>query len=1006
MSLPEDIGGASRPQWSIADEASLAVPSPAPREPDERYERHELLGVGGMGRVVLARDRRLDRWVALKEVRAHGAERTPTREKLVLLQARLRREAGLTARLDHPGIVPVHDVGELADGTLYYTMRVVRGRSLEAALATTLSAAHGDPGGRARAGLVRHVQAACEAVGFAHRLGVVHRDLKPSNIMLGEFGETQVVDWGLGAELADSPRGAVGTPRFMAPEQAAGEAIDARADVYSLGVIVRELLPERGAPELRAIVERACASEPAARYADAKALADDLLRWLEGRRVAAYEYGPREHLLRFVRAWRVPLAVALLAVLVVIAVVVVAFVRTEASLERAVQAEAEARAALAHASDNLAALLSAEAARRHREGARPEAEVLAAHALALAPRPEARAILMANDAPRPIPEHISAMPPGCAEPTIVPGGRAVLCRSATALSWWDLDPLAPRFTLGVPTHARPTPLDAERFVVSTPAALEIYDAQGRRVARTARVDTTPNGGSDGAGHVAIWAAERAWLFGRDGRATPITGCAQAPPLVVAPGPAALVMCADGTLWDRAALADPRAQPRVTGVVGAAAMAQRGGEVIVATHEGRVVALDGERVRWSRASGLQPILEIVIAPDARVAAIRGEKDGIALIDLATGAWLGRLPRNAGRAVRFVEAHTLVSAGDTLIHWRLPAPRPSVIDAGGGVTSVDLRGPAERPIVAFAADRAIETGPLETRTRVAIDHAITIKDLALDPDGRALAAVASGIDGILHLADDHLALRGDFDRARRIGRLEGPAGAWLVVLCYGGPVIASRPDASVEHIVVGPAGALGDHLDLAVAPGHRHAAVVSTDEGRVRRLTWTEHAVLVDRDAPLVDAHALALERGGEHLWVAHDDRLARLALHEPEGATVVAEIATPGVDWIDLALSDLDARGAFLAAGDRQGGTWLWRVGGDGLTLVARFEDHDARVAALAFSPDLSLFASGSWDQRLRLRSLAEPHAPEHYERAWALTLEAALGTARTPSRFLPATFAR
>lgn len=1007
MNPPEDMSGASRPQWSVAGDAPPeeggAEPH-APATPDDRYERHELLGVGGMGRVVLARDRRLARWVALKEV--HGPDLA--RADLAALTARLRHEAALTARLDHPGIVPIYDVGELSDGTLYYTMRVVRGRSLEAALATAATAPDhgGAPTPRDVAGLVRHVQAACEAVGFAHRLGVVHRDLKPSNIMIGEFGETQVVDWGLGAELARSPRGAAGTPRYMAPEQASGGVIDARADVFALGLIVRALLPERGAEELRAIAERASAPEPDLRYPDAKALADDLSRWLEGRRVAAYDYGLRQHLVRFVRAWRVPLAIALFALLVVIGVVVVAFVRTEAARERAVRAEAELREALAHASENLAALLSAEAARRHREGARPEAEVLAAHAFALVPGPEARAILMANDAPRPVPERITPLPPGCVEPTIVPGGRSVLCRTSTALTWWDLEPLGARFTLTLPTHARPTPLDAGRFVVSTPAALEVYDDHGRRVTRTPRIEITPNGASDGAGHVAMWAAERAWFFGPDGTPRTIRRCAHAPPLVIAPGPTPVVMCADGTLPDALDDDDPNARARATGVTGAAALAQAGAEVIVATHDGRVIALDGERVRFSRESGLQPILEILVAPDHRVAAVRGERDGIALIDLETGAWLGRLPRSAGRAARFTDAHTLVTAGDALVRWRLPPPRPLVIDAGGGVTSVDVRGPAEQPIVAFAADRALETGPLDARTRVEVEHAITLKDLALGPDGRALAAVASGIDGIVHLDDDLLALRGNFDRARRIGRLEGPSGAWLVTLCYGGPVIASRPDASVEHIVVGPDGALGDHHDLAVAPGHRHAAVVSADEGRVRRLTWTDDEVIVDRDAPLTDASAIAIERDGEHLWAALGDRLARFALHDPEGATRVAEIASVGNDWIELAVSDLGALGTWLAAGDRRGSTWLWRIAEDAATLVARFDDHDGRVAALAFSPDASFFASGSWDRRVRLRGLGEAHAPAHYERAWGLTLEDALGTPRapsgTPSRILPA----
>ncbi len=142
-----------------------------------------------------------------------------------------------------------------------------------------------------RTRFVRHVFDAANAVAWAHRHGVVHRDLKPANIMVGEFGETQVVDWGL-AHVVGEPMtsAAVGTPAYMSPEQAAGQGADARSDVWSLGAVLRDVVPAGadGPPELHAIIRRALASRPADRYVDAKAFADDLGAWLDGRRVGAY----------------------------------------------------------------------------------------------------------------------------------------------------------------------------------------------------------------------------------------------------------------------------------------------------------------------------------------------------------------------------------------------------------------------------------------------------------------------------------------------------------------------------------------------------------------------------------------------------------------------------------------------------------------------------------------------------------------------------------------------
>ena len=144
----------------------------------------------------------------------------------------------MVARLEHPGIVPVHDVGRLPDGRAYYVMKLVRGERLDAWLAR----------GPALAARVRLFQRLCEAVGFAHAQGVVHRDLKPQNVMVGSYGEALVLDWGLSGVT-----GAAGTRGFMAPEQEAGRATDARADVFGLGVVLEGMLGAGAPAPLRSV---------------------------------------------------------------------------------------------------------------------------------------------------------------------------------------------------------------------------------------------------------------------------------------------------------------------------------------------------------------------------------------------------------------------------------------------------------------------------------------------------------------------------------------------------------------------------------------------------------------------------------------------------------------------------------------------------------------------------------------------------------------------------------
>jgi len=214
-----------------------------------RYDLEFEIGRGGLGVVYAARDRELGRRVALK-----------------VLDAALADEARIIARLEHPAIVPVYEAGVLPDGRVFYAMKLVKGARLDAYL-------HGSSSLAERLRIVRR---AGEALGFAHTRGVIHRDLKPQNIMVGEFGEVYVMDWGV--------EDVAGTPAFRAPDA----LLDQRSDIYALGALLRFVLPSPPPPALRAVADKAMQSDPAARYADALAMLADIDRFQEGLAVSAW----------------------------------------------------------------------------------------------------------------------------------------------------------------------------------------------------------------------------------------------------------------------------------------------------------------------------------------------------------------------------------------------------------------------------------------------------------------------------------------------------------------------------------------------------------------------------------------------------------------------------------------------------------------------------------------------------------------------------------------------
>jgi len=267
-------------------------------EPDfsaTKYTFVKELGRGGMGVVCLAEDRELDRLVAIKVLN--------TPELTADFGDRMIREAQIIARLEHPGIVPVHDVGTLPDGRIFYAMKYVRGSRLDEYAAQ----------GASLRDRLRKFQSVCDAVAFAHAHGVIHRDLKPQNIMIGSFGEVLVLDWGI-AKIRDDPRSSafhqttegavIGTRNYMSPEQARGEVdqLDERADIYSLGAVLSFLLKDQPkvSKAAHAISSKATATAKESRYASASHLSADIGRLLDAEPVSAYRENAFERTSRWV----------------------------------------------------------------------------------------------------------------------------------------------------------------------------------------------------------------------------------------------------------------------------------------------------------------------------------------------------------------------------------------------------------------------------------------------------------------------------------------------------------------------------------------------------------------------------------------------------------------------------------------------------------------------------------------------------------------------------------
>ena len=929
-----------------------------------RYEDGGLLGEGGMGEVRAARDARLDREVALKVARDPSGE------------AAMIREAHLTARLDHPGVVVVHGAGRLPDGRAYYTMPVLRGRTLEAAIAEA-------PNLAARLRLVRNLVDACSAVAHAHEAGVLHRDLKPCNLLIGRHGETRVADWGLaaplqpdGLTLADPPHG---TPGFQSPEQAAGARLGPRSDVYSLGATLGVLLGEGAAeaPELAAIATRATRPLPEDRYPSATALADDLLAWFEGRRVSAHAYSSGELLRRLLRRWRGPIAGTAAALIVVATALTAAAVNVVRERNRALIAEEDATTASASAELSLARALVANARVAAAQGRRADAEILAANALKLAPSPAARGVL-ARFGVEARPARISASPlPSCQLIAVSRDGRRVACALGEHVEL---------YAEGGEVVRLPGAVTGLAFAGDTgPLVLQ---GQGGALSAWQDGELRPQNTHVGSGLMFSGAAPglaavllRGWvqivgLGGGEGQV--YLGC----------GPRRLVLQVWVESERQAVLACGDAQGEAATVILSAfdappellttleladgtptalAANETGQRLAVGTTQGVVLLLDRNTGAIRRLkTGDAPIDSLAWRGDLlAVAEARGD---VGVWDLNTGLRLTFIPSGPA-TVSWLGDRRLRVVGAQIEDWQIPEEHaPGVLPQGEGVSAVAVSPDGQWVASALGNGEVLvlelATGAVVLRAR--LDTSVA-KALAFSPDGAELAAGVAGTAPAMVL-DVATGAPVRALPASRVRRLAWSSGS-LVVASYGDQLQRfSEEDRSFSF------GA--PVQDLSAARG-TDDVILLLDDGRILRL------------GPRGEPTQLGLAPNG----VAVAAGAQRIAVLLPGGFQTLGGdlVEIGGARALSIALSP-DER--WIAVGQLDGQISLWSAA-DG-ALLATLSAHTQRAQTLAFTPSGEALISGSWDANVAvwdLRHLEQDTAALSgaLEAAWGRSLADVLG---------------
>ncbi len=1005
-------GGSVAGVWGEVAVAPPRDAHPFTISDSERYVRGGLIGRGGMGNVFSARDRRLNREVALKEVTVSAGRSG---------QDRLAQEAWITGQLEHPNIVPVHDAGTDANGTPWYTMRLIRGRTLFDVLE---GADH-----QTRLSTLRHILAACEAMAYAHSRGIVHRDLKPENILVGSFGETQVADWGLARPLdgeeehwddvvpsehvaATMVGAAVGTPAWMSPEQLRGEPATRRSDVWSLGAVLRQVVTGRvpwpgldnsqvlserlssgdrvfegslagpdvlaARSELEAIVRHAMAPDPAHRYADASELSADLERFLDGRRVHAHEYSALDLLRRLTTLWRAPLLVGLVASLALSVAVGVGWNRTAKERMRA--------------QHNLTRALLHQAQAAESAGDRPAAEVLAAEVLAIEESPAARGVLAGfavGERPRVQATSLPSAECGTAQ---ILGPDTWLCVRDDQLSAFRLGTDEPLWQRTLQPHLLALmPSPGELFVSQNRKPLLRLDpSTGETVESLPAFDfpehliRSPNGRYllGWRVHVmAIWDSQTS-------QTTAITGCE--PPNAVNTATfgedSLLLTCADLRVGIVAPAA-PSSEPFEHKLPGGL---WSGGGTLAAAHLGQdrfaITTHRGELALYDAATGAlaqtldiaeHGLIDVIVSASGQRLAIRGVRGDVYLLDLGAD-FAVPLPTRGARDMAFEPDGTLLVLGAEWQRWALPARGPvRRINAGAGVTTVRVSPDGSTLLAATGSGDLLVWRPDEDSIRRVHVFGGVIKDMAFTPDATSAVLAASVPDPVVRravrLSDLQLTNAAPIVGLRRSVVLRDGT---LVAVSWGpsGPISSS----DLQTTAINLDWSDGPLQDLAAdADGQRVVAVGENERVHVGELT--EDGLVESWSRVVAGALRAQIHRSG----LTAVGTPGGVQLLQPDGRPGLL-LEAPAVHFTDLAFSP---DGGTLAAGDLSGSIWVWDTNRG--QLLAELRGHTSRASGIEFRGEDEL-VSCSWDGTVRrwdVRPLRADLASIQADTAtWGLTL--------------------
>ncbi len=998
------------------------------------FEVLRPLARGGLGEVFVARDGRLNREVAVKLIEESQAADPQSRARFLL-------EAEITGGLEHPGIVPVYALGENSDGRLFYAMRLVRGETLKERIRRFHHAGSIGRQPVAFRQLLNHFVRICDIVAYAHSRGVLHRDLKPSNVMLGKFGETLVVDWGLakpiepsgdsqppaldevklrpisGSSVKGTMHGAtLGTPQYMSPEQALGqlERVGRVSDVYSLGatlyciltgsppladitdvgaVLSRVALGDIAPPQslnsdvpatLEAICMKAMAVRPEERYQSVRALEADIESWLADEPVQGVAEPLGRRLTTWERKHRTFVRIGAMALFAVALVSLVAAIIVNAARERAEEGRRQA-----NDSSRIAEARKQEADRQRDALRRFNTHLTLDRGLGLLASNDRRA------------------------------GLLWLARGLATAQGQD-DPFEPairgNLAAWIPLLHRlkecvehPAPISA---VAWSPTGRSV--ATGSEDGSVRLWDPTSSATEAKSIRLQLGGAVRALAFTRDGKTlatgsddqtarlwNSVSGLPKGEPMrhkgpVVSvafnPDDSRLLSASgDGLvrLWD-AATGEPRGKPFEHGKPLRSALISSDGRSMASLDEmGGVILWDmlTGNPRAKRQDHPGEIEVVAFSPDSSMLACGGETGQLFLLSAKDGALISRTtkrePGERLQAIAFSHDGTKIAVGsyDTTC-WIAKVPDLAVMspkmEHRGHVWGVAF-SPDDSLLAAAADDNTAQLWDAQTFERAgdALPHQKPVRTVQFSPDGRIL--ISGCDDGIARVWQ----LGGD----SRIGQ-PMPHG-------HGVRSVAARPDGKAIATVSGDGDVwlwdVSTTRSIAHSRGHEagtHFAMLFNPAG-TSLVTAGEDATIRLWNAATLEpigsvikmtawVRCLAISPDGRSL--AACDQGGRLGLWDARTGQPVAPVAVLPQRLTAVAFN---SDGTRLAVGDAAGEVQIWDA--SRLRPIGESMRHQGAIRDVAFSPDGTRLATASYDKTARLwdtRSRAPIGVLSHRAYVW------------------------